>query len=266
MENKKLAIVGCGKLAGIIAGAFNKGLLPNYQFTAAYSRSRESAQKFVEKIASSQQNACKVCSNPEEMLAVKPDIIVEAANPEAFKEIALPALEMGISIVTLSIGAFADEDFLEKVEAACEKSGAKVYVASGAIGGFDILKTASLMGPSKAAIHTTKGPNSLKGTSVYREKLQQEERKVFEGNAKEAIALFPTKVNVAVAASLASVGPEKMHVSITSVPDYIGDDHRIEIENEQVKAVVDVYSKTSEIAGWSVVHSLRNIASPIVFH
>jgi aspartate dehydrogenase len=57
-----------------------------------------------------------------------------------------------------------------------------------------------------------------------------------------------------------------MHVSITSVPDYIGDDHRIEIENEQVKAVVDVYSKTSEIAGWNVVHSLRNIASSIVFH
>ena len=34
-----------------------------------------------------------------------------------------------------------------------------------------------------------------------------EQRKVFEGNAQEAIALFPTSVNVAVAASLASVGP-----------------------------------------------------------
>ncbi|SHF75875.1 aspartate dehydrogenase [Salegentibacter echinorum] len=266
MEKKKLAIVGCGKLANIIAGAYNDGLLSNYQFTAAYSRSKESAQNFADKISSSQQNSCKVCSEPEEMLNTQPDIIIEAANPQAFKEIALPALEKGISVVTLSIGAFADEEFLEKTKAICLRTGAKIYIASGAIGGFDVLKTANLMGSSKASIHTTKGPNSLKKTSVYQEDMQEKERKVFDGNAKEAIALFPTKVNVAVAASLASVGPEKMDVSITSVPDYVGDEHRIEIENEQVKAVIDVYSKTSEIAAWSVVHSLRNIVSPIVFH
>jgi aspartate dehydrogenase len=88
---------------------------------------------------------------------------------------------------------------------------------------------------------------------------------VFAGNAKQAIALFPTQVNVAVAASLASVGPGNTKVSVTSVPDYIGDDHRIEIESEEVRAVVDIYSKTAKIAGWSVVNTLRNITSPIVF-
>ena len=33
-----------------------------------------------------------------------------------------------------------------------------------------------------------------------------------------------------------------------------------------VKAVVDIYSSTSAIAGWSVVALLRNLASPVVFY
>ncbi|EPR71161.1 L-Aspartate dehydrogenase [Cyclobacterium qasimii M12-11B] len=70
---------------------------------------------------------------------------------------------------------------------------------------------------------------------------------------------------MAVAAALASVGPENIKVSINSIPDYVGDDHRIEIKGEQIHAIIDVYSKTAQIAGWSVVNTLRNIVSPIVF-
>jgi aspartate dehydrogenase len=56
-----------------------------------------------------------------------------------------------------------------------------------------------------------------------------------------------------------------MKVSMTSTPGFVGDNHRIEIKNDQVHAVIDVYSKTAQIAGWSVVNTLRNITSPIVF-
>ena len=50
-----------------------------------------------------------------------------------------------------------------------------------------------------------------------------------------------------------------------STPGFKGDTQRVEIRNEQVHAVVDVYSATAEIAGWSVVNTLRNLCSPIVF-
>ena len=92
-----------------------------------------------------------------------------------------------------------------------------------------------------------------------------EKTEVFSGSAKEAIALFPTKVNVAVATSLATTGPENTGVTIRSVPGFKGDDHRIEVIGEEVHAIVDIYSKTSAIAGWSVVALLRNLVSPIVF-
>lgn len=267
-RNKKLAIVGSGKLSEIIIEALLKGLLPDYQLIGIMSRSRENAERLVIKYSKAKPESspnCTACVSLDDLLALGPDYIAEAASPAAMRELAIPALRQGISIVTLSIGAFADKTFYEEVIKTAAESGSKVHIVSGAIGGFDVLRTVSLMGDCTASIDTEKGPDSLKGTSVYDDALQNERRVVFSGNAKEAIGLFPTKVNVAVAASLASVGPEKMKVSVTSTPGYTGDDHRIEIKSEEVHAVIDVYSKTAKIAGWSVVNTLRNIASPIVF-
>ena len=84
------------------------------------------------------------------------------------------------------------------------------------------------------------------------------------GTAAQAIAVLPTKVNVAVAASLAATGPDRACAEIVSVPGFTGDDHCITAEIDGVKAVVDIYSRTSAIAGWSVVALLRNLASPIM--
>lgn len=263
---KKLAIVGCGKLSIILADAIIEGLLPQYQLVGTLSRSAEKAKKLADKMNSSGITyTCNPCGTLDQLLALKPDYIVESASPSALRELAIPALKNGSSIVALSIGAFADTNFYEQVQNTAIQHNTRVHLVSGAIGGFDVLRTTSLMGASTVSFETEKGPASLRDSSVYDSALENEERVVFEGNAKEAIALFPTKVNVAVAASLASVGPAEIKVKVTSKPGYVGDNHRIEIKNEQVRAVIDVYSKTADIAGWSVVNTLRNIVSPIVF-
>ncbi len=262
---KTLALVGCGKLAEIVVDARINGLLPDYTIVGAYSRTPEKTGRLVDKVQAHIDGSCVSCVTLEALLALKPDYLVEAASPAALKALAIPALQQGSSIVTLSIGALADDEFYKAVTQTARNNGSRVYLASGAIGGFDVLRTAALMGPCEASMSTEKGADSLQGTPVYDDNLQAEQRKVFDGNAKEAIALFPTRVNVAVAASLASVGPGRMKVSMTSTPGFAGDDHRIEINNDQVHAVIDVYSKTAEIAGWSLVNTLRNITSPIVF-
>ena len=45
--------------------------------------------------------SCVARTTPEDLLALKPDYLVEAASPAAMKEFALPALKNGTSIVTL---------------------------------------------------------------------------------------------------------------------------------------------------------------------
>ena len=187
--------------------------------------------------------------------------------PQVVREITLPALEAGASLVVLSIGAFADSAFLEQASEAARRVGRRIHLASGAIGGFDVLRTTALMSAIEASITTEKGPASLRNTPVFDERLMTDTAKteVFAGSAKDAIALFPTKVNVAVATALATAGAEQTRVSINSVPGFAGDDHRIEVRGEEVHAVVDIYSRTSAIAGWSIVALLRNLVSPIAF-
>ena len=264
MEKKKLVIAGCGKLGNIVADAVVGGLLDGYELVGAYSRSREKAEALALKV-NERNGHCMVADTFDRLLGLKPDFMVEAASPAAMREWALPALGNGTSVVTLSIGAFADDAFYEEAGRVASENGAHVYIVSGATGGFDVLQTTALMGGATAEFFNEKGPDALRGTAVYDESLQKERKIVFTGSAKEAISVFPTKVNVTVAASRASVGPENMNVTMVSTPGFRGDTQRVEIRNPQVHAVVDVYSATAEIAGWSVVNTLRNISSPIVF-
>ncbi len=261
---KKLALVGSGRLATIVAQAVLDGVLKDYDLIGVYSRTRSKAEHLAKRMEQ-EGRLLQVCDSLNELLALKPDYIVEAASPAAMRELSIPALKNGTSIVTLSIGALADKMFYHEVIDTAKAYGTRIYIVSGATGGFDVLRTASLMGNASAAFFNEKGPNALKGTPVYDESLQTEQRTVFTGNAAEAIQLFPTRVNVSVAASLASVGPEKMQMSMQSTPGFVGDTQRVEIKNDQVHAVVDIYSATPDIAGWSVVSTLLNIVSPIVF-
>ena len=257
----KLAVVGCGFLGKIIVDAWQKGLLPEYEFCAYLDRDPEATT------ALAAQAGGTPCTTFAEVLAEQPDYVIEAASPQVVRDIALATLEAGADLIVLSIGVFADSDFLDQVSATARHKARRVHLVSGAIGGFDVLRTAALMSPIEASITTEKGPASLRNTPIFDDHLMSDTAKteVFAGTAGDAIALFPTKVNVAVATALATAGADQTRVSINSVPGFVGDDHRIEVRGEEVHAVVDIYSRTSAIAAWSVVARLRNLVSPIVF-
>ena len=258
---KRLAIAGCGKLGNILTDAWRSGLLPEYEIVGVLGRDRERAGSMASKAG------CPAFETIEELLAVKPDYVAEMASVQLVKDIGEKVLKAGANLVVLSIGAFADEAFYDRIKETARESGKKVHIASGAIGGFDVLRTVSLMGQVKTEMVTHKGPKSLYNTPVFREELLEdtEESEVFDGNTKEAIRLLPTKVNVSVAASLATAGTEKTRFRIFSVPGMEGDDHKITAQIDGVTAVVDIYSRTSDIAAWSVVALLKNLVSPIMF-
>lgn len=265
MELKKLALVGCGFLGNIVAEACAAGLLEDYRLVGAYSRTGEKTAAVAEK------TRCRACASLEELLELGPDYVVETASVQMAKDMALPVLTHKANLVLVSIGALADGAFRTQVEEAARENGVKVHLASGAVGGFDVLRTVSLMAraqglPETAGIVTHKGPRSLKNTPVFREELLTDstESCVLSGTAAQAIGVLPTKVNVAVAASLATTGPDRATAAIFSVPGFAGDDHCITAEIDGVKATVDIYSRTSAIAGWSVVALLRNLAAPIM--
>ncbi len=263
----KFGIVGCGFLGNIVAEAYRKGLLPDYELVGVTSRSQDSARKTAQAVG------CMACADVEALLALKPEYVVETASVEAVRAMAENVLRSGSNLVVISIGAFADLDFYERVQLAARESGRKGHLANGAVGGFDVLQTITLMAQAQnleqsAGITTHTGARGFCNTPVWADHLltDTEKTQVFTGSAKEAIATFPRRVNVAVATSLATTGPDKAGVTMYSVPNWQGDDHCITAEIDGVKATVDIYSRTSSIAGWSVVALLRNLASPVCFY
>lgn len=261
---KTFSVVGCGFLGNIVIDAYRMGLLEGYELVGVISRTMKDA------VSASVKADCACCTDLETMLAMKPDYIVETASVEWVRENAVKVLKSGVSLVVISIGAFADLTFYEQAKAAAIKGGAKIHLASGAIGGFDVLQTVSLMAHAQklaetSSIETHTGCKGFMPTPVWEDALLTEQKTVFTGNAKEAIATFPRRVNVAVATSLATTGPDVTQVIMHSVPNWQGDDHKITAEIDGIKAVVDIYSRTSAIAGWSVVALLRNLASPVCF-
>src|SRR5690606_29913374 len=150
--------------------------LDEYELVAVYSRSKAKAQTI------SEQLSCRVCNNVDELLECRPDYIVETASPEALREFAVPALQAGSSIVTLSIGALADDAFYDKVKDRANRGGSGASVASGTIGGLVLLRTAALMGNVTARLDTETGPHALQNTPVYEEDWQTQKKTVFGGN------------------------------------------------------------------------------------
>ena len=87
---KKIAILGCGQLGSIVADAIASGLLPDYTLCAAMSRKLPDAEALCAKAGGA------ACVTLDEVLAQKPDYVVETAAVQVAKESCLPVLEAGL--------------------------------------------------------------------------------------------------------------------------------------------------------------------------
>ena len=116
------------------------GLLPEYEIVGVLGRNEKRATFMAAKAG------CPVCKNIQELLEQNPDYVAEMASVQLVREIAKPVLCHGANLVVLSVGAFAEEAFYEEISQVAREQGTHVHIASGAIGGFDVLRTISLMG------------------------------------------------------------------------------------------------------------------------
>ena len=207
----KFGIVGCGFLGNIVADAWKKGLLEDYELVGVTSRTFASAEKTAASVG------CAACADVDALLALEPEYIVEAASVEAVRAMAVPVLRRGVNLVVLSIGAFADLAFYEEVKQAAREGGAKVHLASGAIGGLDCLRAARVGGLAEVTYIGRKPPAGWKGSPAEVElDLDQLSRPAihFEGTARKVAIAYPKNANVAAAVALAGTGFDATRVRL----------------------------------------------------
>lgn len=268
MRKHRLAIIGSGSLAGIIGNYISKELPEDYEVIGVLSARIENALKLANEIN------CKAYKRLDEMIKDRPDYIIEAASKSLVEDSALEILGNGINLIVLSIGAFADDYFYKRVAQTARENNCRVYLASGAVGGFDVLNSAMLMEEALVSITTEKSPSSLNGAPFLkgRDLSQNKIEEVFSGTAKEAIEAFPKNINVAVATALATTGVDNTKVTIRSIPGMKSNKHNIKLIGDTVKVVIEIESipssvnpKSSTLAAWSVISLLKRIVAPITF-
>ncbi len=203
------------------------------------------------------------------------DVVLEAAHPSAVRRYVLPILRSGTSMLAMSVGAFADQAFLIEARRAAEEGGSRLLLPTGGIAGLDYLRAAGLAGIEEAMLTMVKGPKSLASAPYFEEHpvdlmAIKEPTVVFEGTAAEGIRGFPENVNVAVALSLVSLGPNETKLRVVCDPAAT----RIKVEicargatGELRLEVVNQPSpdnpKTSYQACCSALATLRRFTDPV---
>lgn len=267
MVKQKVAIIGTGSLGKTIARELPRHLGEYYELVGLMKHS----QKGIAELESAFQTP--VVTDLEKLLRFEPDFIVEAASVDVVKEHGLHILEKGRHFIPLSVGGLVEDSFYQTLRETAKANNCVLYIPSGAIGGFDIMRKMALADQPEVTFTSTKPPSSLQNSPYLkgRELSDTEKEIVFEGSAAEAIKGFPASINVAVATALATVGHERTQTVIHSDPDSTVNVHEIALENNSSSVYLRFGGKPSDnpsssaITAWSVISLLQNIAEPVRF-
>lgn len=267
MMKKKVVIIGTGTIGTTIANELKTHLANNYELVGMMKRTNAQIEELEATFDT------KVVTDFSEVLKLKPNFIIEAASVDVVKEYGETILDHGIHFIPLSVGALADTDFYNNLQQKALANQTVLYIPSGAIGGFDLMRKMTLADLPEVEINTYKSPESLRDALFLKNKsfLMDENEVVFDGSAQEAIKGFPQNVNVAVATGLATIGPENIRTIIHSIPGLEANIHEISVRNKEGTAHIRFAAqpssnvRTSSITPWSVISLLKNIADPVRF-
>ena len=263
----QVGLLGAGGIGSAVVAAALEGRLPGLVIHAIAGSSRASA--------SAEAAAVRVAArvvDPSELARLPLDVVLEAAGVDAVRT-HLPQLwRAGLATVVMSIGALLDPE----VEAAFQQArarGVPVHLPSGAIGGLDALRAITAGGSvERVTLTTTKAPASLRGAPYLRERglslPADRPLTIFEGSAREAVVGFPANVNVAIAVSLAGIGPDRTQVVVRSDPNAERTVHQLSVIGEVAELELRIATppsasnpRSSRLAVASAIAALQQLAA-----
>jgi aspartate dehydrogenase len=261
----RIGIAGLGAIGKALARKLGENAIPGMELVAVSARDHDKARRT---LADAGADA-PVLSLAE--LAEAADLVVECAPAAIFADIARPTLTAGKKMMALSVGALLSN--YELVELA-RKHGGQIIVPTGALLGLDAVSAAAEGVIQSVNMVTRKPVKGLLGAPYLVEhKIAiediKEPLKIFDGSAREAAIGFPANLNVAVALSLAGIGPDKTRLEIWADPTVTRNTHRIIVESDSARLDMTIANipsenpKTGRITALSVIAFLRKINAPL---
>lgn len=260
----RVAIAGLGAIGLKVAEALDRGI-PGCVLAAVSANDRSKA---AERLSRLNRQAPVVTIGELEPLA---DIVVECAPAKLLPAIAEPFLRAGKTVIVLSAGALLSNEHLVGL---ARQYGGQVVVPTGALLGLDAV-TAAAEGEIRAVRMVTRKPvRGLAGAPYLAEhniRIEDitEPVRIFNGTPREAAIGFPANLNVAVALSLAGIGPDKTTLEIWADPSLERNTHRIEVDSDaatfsmSIENVPTENPRTGRITALSVISYLRKLSAPL---
>ncbi|WP_338727472.1 aspartate dehydrogenase [Haladaptatus sp. DJG-WS-42] len=267
----RIGLVGCGTIGTELSTAILDGTL-DCRLACVLDPGGERCAALIERFDADPPMRVETVAE----LVAEVDLVVEAASQAAVAQIGVPVLAQGRDLLVLSVGALADAPLRRRLFETADRSGATIHIPSGAIAGLDAVKAAALTdGLDTVSLTTTKPPAGLAGAPYLVENDIDlsgltDPRVVFEGVATVAAKAFPSNINVAMALSLAGIGPDKTRVRIIADPTEETNVHRIdatgtvgEIHTEVRNVPSPTNPKTSYLAALSAIEKLRSLEATV---
>ncbi|MHC4684595.1 MAG: aspartate dehydrogenase domain-containing protein [Planctomycetota bacterium] len=230
---KRISIIGCGTIGVEVAMAIDRNEI-NMNLTSMYDIDRNRAINLKNKLKKTRPI---ICDNLEQAIS-NADLIFESTQIDAVKKIAEKTFELKKDLFIMSVGSLiVYPEILDNAK----KSDCKVYFPSGAIAGLDGIGACKVSAIKSVSLKTTKPLKSLMNAPGLNKFLESRNEKIdeikkpeiiFEGNVKDAVALFPQNVNVSAALAIYSLGPEKTLVKIVADPFTNKNTHEINCVSE----------------------------------
>ena len=262
----KVGLIGYGTIGRTLADAIRSGAAGDVTLVAVLDIFEASP-------FSGQPGEPAYTTDADAFLARDTDLVIEAASQAVLRKFAAQVLAAGKDLLAMSVGTFADVDFLEQMRELAERHGRRIYLPAGAIGGLDALSAAAIDEIDEVVLTTTKPPAGLQSVGLEPAvdlSTITEPTCIYEGPAVEAVKRFPKNVNVAAALSLAGIGVHKTRVRIVADPASTSNTHRVEARGRFGQFSMELRllpsptnPRTSYLASLSAIRMLRKLTEPI---
>ncbi len=175
----------------------------------------------------------RIAEGVDDLRAFAPDLVVEAAGPEAIRRHGADCLGLGVPLLLSSVGALGDDALRASLVAAADRNRTRLYLPSGALAGLDYVRAARGGADLRVRYESRKPPAAWADELARLGLPARPDAPValFEGHARDAAARYPANLNVAATLALAGPGFEDTEVAVVVDAEAAGNTHSVTVES-----------------------------------
>ncbi|MGD9124272.1 MAG: DUF108 domain-containing protein [Desulfarculaceae bacterium] len=216
---KRVGIIGFGQIGSSLYGQLSDDPGAGFQVAGILETDQEAATKAPPDLLNKDLAG---------LLQKSPDLVVEAAHPQAVRSYACSVLQ-SCDLMIMSVSALGDQSLERDIQSACRDSGHRLFIPHGATLGLDGLRD-GLSIWEEVSITMRKNPRNLNfGAAPHLEpEASAAETVVYDGPTRGILPLFPKNVNSHATLALATLGLDQTRSILISDPGL--DESVIEID------------------------------------